>query len=165
MEYVCLDVGGGSVRGRSWVLDMDMEGYAMTAQNEEKMREEFNPYKEFGYPFGTKEAIAAVRGFELAIAQERIESQKREAALQEQLHAQRMVAIDNKDWFDALKVDYDKLQIELSKYKEAKPVGIVRMSNPPDGNPKPIPKWILSEDQSHLKDGDLLYARPDNARE
>jgi hypothetical protein len=58
-----------------------------------------------------------------------------------------------------------KAESELAEYKDAKPVGIVRMSNPPDGNPKPVPKWILSEDQSHLKDGDLLYAHPDNAKE
>ncbi len=54
-----------------------------------------------------------------------------------------------------------QLSKELAKYKNAEPVGIVRMSNPPDGNPKPIPKWILSTDQSHLKNGDLLFTHPD----
>ena len=34
--------------------------------NEAKMREEFNPFVEFGYQFGTKEAIAAVKGYKLA---------------------------------------------------------------------------------------------------
>lgn len=32
--------------------------------NEEKMREKFNPYTLFGYAFGTKEAIASVKGFD-----------------------------------------------------------------------------------------------------
>jgi len=58
---------------------------------------------------------------------------------------------------DGKQAGREELEKELM---EQEPVGVVRMSSPPDGNPKPIPKWILSADQSHLKNGDMLYAKP-----
>jgi hypothetical protein len=51
--------------------------------------------------------------------------------------------------------------------RAGEPVGVVRMSNPSDGNPKPVPKWIMSklDEVFNLKDGDLLYALPHNTVE
>lgn len=54
----------------------------------------------------------------------------------------------------------EKAERIIAERQTQKPVGIVRMTEPPDGNPKPIPKWIMTADQSHLKDGDLLFASP-----
>lgn len=36
-------------------------------KTEEQIQAEFNPYTSLGYPFGTKEAIAAVKGFEKGV--------------------------------------------------------------------------------------------------
>lgn len=56
--------------------------------------------------------------------------------------------------------DLMKAESKLKAASEQEPIGIVRMSSPPDGTPKPIPRWIMTADQSFLKDGDFIYAAP-----
>jgi hypothetical protein len=138
----------------------------MAAQNEDKMREAFESeiepsYREHdqfdaGYTNNNvqTEWYGFQRGYQSSIAQ----GEQERKQLQDEL--ERVTELGRVQLGRAIKAES-----ELAKYKEAKPIGIVRMSNPPDGNPKPIPKWIMSSDQSHLKDGDLLYAHPDNAKE
>ncbi len=44
-------------------------------------------------------------------------------ALRKELADTKLLATDNANWFDALKVDYDKLKVELAAIKNQEPIG------------------------------------------
>ena len=63
--------------------------------------------------FGTTDAINALDELADMFEAENATLNAQNAMLREQYEAQRAAAIDNKNWFDALKSDYDELKQKL----------------------------------------------------
>ena len=97
-----------------------------------------------------------------AASQERIESKKRETELQERVKELEVLVRGYSNELDtAMGVQHD-LEMELAKYKEAKPVA--KLSVKQGRGPRKSTIVFVGDDSPSVGEY-LLYAHPDNAKE